>query len=172
ALDTAARVSATPPLSWGDGPKPRTNPMFPGPTVTVNDPWGSPRSGTAFVNAMALSKPGPCDYAPLPFPCTVINPKPGPDNPQGDALSGLDTCGLTRPMPEDTLVGGLLGPDYQLAQQRLLHSEVGGQVTDDVVSVYRNLPYDDTTHKRQLENDGRLTDFLRAPASANILIDP
>jgi hypothetical protein len=171
-LDTAARVSATPPLSWGDGPKPRTNPMFPGPTVTVNDPWGSPRSGTAFVNAMALSNPGQCDYAPLPFPCTVINPKPGPDNPHGDAASGLDTCGLTRPTPEDTLVGGLLGPDYQLAQQRFLHSEVGGQVTDDVVSVYRNLPYDGTTHKRQPENDGRLTDFMRALASASTLINP
>ena len=26
-LDTAARVNATPPISWGDGPRPRTKPV-------------------------------------------------------------------------------------------------------------------------------------------------
>src|SRR4029079_1265960 len=135
-LDTAARVSATPALSLGDGTKPRTDPTFPGPMVNVNDPWGSPRSGMAFVNAMALSTPGLCQYAPLPFPCIVINPKPGPDNPQGDARSSLDGCKVTLPPPPTMLEGGLLSPDYQLAPQRFLHSEVGGLTTDDIVSVY------------------------------------
>jgi hypothetical protein len=172
-LDTLARVSATPPLSWGNGEKPRTNPMFPGSMVTVNDPWGSPRSGTSFVNAMALSAPGQCQYAPLPFPCIVINPKPGPDNPRGDQLSGLDGCKFKLPTTRPSMLEGeLLSADYQLADQQFLHSEVGGQITDDVVSVYRNLPYDDTTNKRQEENDGRLTDFLRAVASASLPIDP
>ena len=48
---------------------------------TVNDPFGSPRSGTAFVNATALSTPGECEYEDLPFPSIVINPKPGSRQP-------------------------------------------------------------------------------------------
>jgi hypothetical protein len=170
-MDTLARVSATPGISWGAPPKPRTNPLFPGPAVTGNDPWGSPRSGMAWVNAIALSTPGQCQYAALPFPSIVINPRPGPDNPRYDELISMDTCGLAAPQPADQLEGGLLGPDYKLALPKLLHSDVvADPLAPDAVNVFRNLPYDGTTHMKEVENDGRLTDFLRAVARATIIV--
>ena len=58
-LDTAARLAATPGINWGSGVGPRA---APGTGFTVNDPFGSPRSGTAFVNAVALSTSGNCQY--------------------------------------------------------------------------------------------------------------
>jgi hypothetical protein len=176
-LDTAARVNATPGISWGDGPRPRT---APGSGITVNDPFGSPRSGTSFVNAIALSTPGKCEYEELPFPSIVVNPKPGSHHPNNDAFPNLDGCGLQEkdipvvddlPAPALPAVpkvpgGGLLSTDYRFADGRFLHSDltnaaVGDQ--GDVVHVYRRLPYP-TTPPTEKENDGRLSDFLRALA--------
>ena len=159
-LDTAARVGATPGINWGSGVGPRT---APGTGVTVNDPFGSPRSGTAFVNATALSTPGSCEYENLPFPCIVINPKVTPHNPRGDALSGLDGC-RPGPMGPPHPADGQLGPDYKVAPQSFLHSDVTDPMAEDVTKVYLHLPYDDMTNQQVPENDGRMTDFLRAVA--------
>ena len=46
----------TPGINWGSGVRARGPARGPG--FTVNDPFGSPRSGTAWVNATALSSPG------------------------------------------------------------------------------------------------------------------
>ena len=184
-LDTAARVNATPPISWGDGPRPRTKPvpgMF---TPTVNDPFGSPRSGMAWVNATALSALGKCQYEALPFPSIVINPKPGIVHPHGDEFSGLDHCGfpvdqvpvvqdLASPPALDNVPslpgGGLLSKDYLFAPGRFLHSDLTDAAKGDqgdVVHVYRRLPYPKTPPIEK-ENDGRLSDTLRAFA----VLDP
>jgi hypothetical protein len=162
-LDTAMRVGATPGINWGSGVGPRT---APGSGFTVNDPFGSPRSGTAFVNAVALSTPGNCQYEDLPFPCIVINPKVTPHNPRGDELSSSDACGAAFTADPTVPGGGLLGPDNKLAPQRFLHSDVTDPMAEDVAKVYLHLPYDDMTNQEVAENDGRLTDFLRALARA------
>jgi len=183
-LDTAARVNATPGISWGNGPRPRT---APGSGITVNDPFGSPRSGMAFVNATALSTPSQCQYAELPFPSIVVNPKPGSVHPHNDAFPGLDGCGLREddiPVVDDYPVppglpevpilpgGGLLSADYVFAPGGFLHSDLTDATRGDqgdVVHVYRRLPYPKTPPTEK-ENDGRLSDFLRAVARAVIPI--
>jgi hypothetical protein len=172
-LDTAARVGATLGINWGSGVGPRT---APGTGFTVNDPFGSPRSGMAWVNATALSTPGECEYGALPFPSIVINPNhmPRPDNPLGDAFTHLDGCGLAvtdapdLPAPAvpgvpDLPGGGLLSNEYKFAPPDFLHSDITGPLRDggDLLDVYRHLPYNSTSRKDK-ENDGRLSDVLRA----------
>ena len=183
-LDTAARVNATPPISWGDGPRPRTKPVPGGGfTPTVNDPFGSPRSGMAWVNATPLSTPGNCQYEALPFPSIVINPKPGIEHPHNPEFGGLDHCGFPVnqvPVVQDLASppaltdvpslpgGGLLSKDYLFAPGRFLHSDLTDATKGDqgdVVHVYRRLPYPKTPPIEK-ENDGRLSDFLRAVARA------
>ena len=179
-LDTLARVTAKPlqGIHWGlppgSGPRTIAGPGNPVP-VTVNDPFGHPRSGNAWVNAIALSKPGDCQYEDLPFPLIVINPKPGPDNPHGDERNGLDPHAPppapAAPPPGETPpdVAVLLGPDYLLAPSVFLYNATDPAA--DVVNAYLHLPYDDQLHNdglgphvKEPEKDGRLSDFLRALA--------
>jgi hypothetical protein len=160
--DTLNRVlsNAIPtPIDWGAG-APKSRPAPPGgvrPGQTVNDPWGSPRSGDAWVNAKALGTPGDCQYGSFPFPSIVVNPN------HGDLIN-YDHC--TAQPGQDTSVpgGGLLGPDYLFASEpRFLYSNpaVSGAPTDDMVDIYLQFPYSGPT---TAENDGRLSDFLRAIA--------
>jgi len=150
-MDTLGRVlAARPGINWGATPPDATQ-IPPGlrKKLTTNDPWGSPRSGNAWVNAAALGFPGECQYADFPFPSIVVNPNRG--EPMGQ-------CGVTtRPEATNAPGGGLLGPDYLFAPPRLLHSNPA----DDAVNVYLEFPYIGTT---TAENDGRLSNFLRALA--------
>jgi hypothetical protein len=162
-MDTLERRAATlPEINWGADQTHATQ-IPPGRTkATINDPWGSPRSGDAWVNAATLGSPGDCQYASFPFPSIVINPKPSADNPRGDELASLDRCGMT-PGPADSPVGGLLGPDYLLAPLGFLHSNAAdpNAPSEDRVNVYLHFRY---SGQRTPENDGRLSDFLRALA--------
>jgi triacylglycerol esterase/lipase EstA (alpha/beta hydrolase family) len=153
-MDTLGRVFATPQeINWG-AKRPNAKQIPPGlrETLTINDPWGNPRSGNAWVNAAALGSPGDCHYGRLAFPSIVVNPNRG---------GATDQCGVPRPEATDAPGGGLLGPDYLFAPPRFLHSDITDSNADDVVNVYLNLPYSGATMKTK-ENDGRLTDFLRA----------
>ena len=94
----------------------------------------------------------------------MINPKVTTNNPHGDNLSSLDGCHATFTPDENVPGGGLLGPDNKLAPQPFLHSDVKDSTAEDLAKVYLHLPYDDTTNTQVAENDGRLTDFLRANA--------
>jgi Zinc dependent phospholipase C len=158
-LDTLNRV-ANGSLNWGDTPPNQTQvPRGLRPGLSVNDPWGSPRSGDAWVNATALGSPGDCQYASFPFPSIVVNPN-------REALAELDQC----PHPAqaaDAPGGGLLGPDYLFAPPEFLHSNAAepGAPQDDMVNIYLHFPY---TGQTTAENDGRLSDFLRAMALAAI----
>jgi hypothetical protein len=60
-MDTLGRIAATPPeINWGADQAHATQ-IPPGRTkATINDPWASPRSGDAWVNAVALGAPGDC----------------------------------------------------------------------------------------------------------------
>ena len=160
-MDTLARVAASataiPPLiDWGDQPPDQTQ-IPPGlrKGLTVNDPWGSPRSGNAWVNATQLSTPGACDYASFPFPSIVVNPN------RGD-LVDLDPCDFGF-VAADVPGGGLLGPDYLFAPPAFLHRDDPNGALDDQVNIYLQFPYSGQT---TAENDGRLSDFLRAVAEA------
>ncbi|MGZ4665041.1 MAG: hypothetical protein ACXV5Q_08365 [Frankiaceae bacterium] len=114
-MDTLDRVSKPPGLGivWGSG-TPRTLPS--GDVITPTDPWGSPRSGNAWVNAARLGAHGDCQFAQLPFPSIVINPKT--DTPRGVELSSLDGCrAAPNADPRD--------PDYFFATNPLfLHSDL------------------------------------------------
>ena len=174
-FDTLARMQAwpKPQISWGQGSGPRTvaGPGNPVP-LTFNDPFGFPRSGNAWVNAIALSKPGDCQYEDLPFPSIVINPMmPRPGDPRGEPLDGLDRRDPppppAPPPPGTPAVTELLGPDYLLAPSAFRYNDPANPTADhaaDKVNVYLHLPYGGINTKQE-ENDGRLSDFLRALAS-------
>ena len=129
--------------------------------VDGSDPFGGmSRSGTAWVNAAALSTPGNCGFGDFLLPSFIVNPKPGAPKVSSDAdrCTGKDMPAVEKPG------GGLLGPDYLLAPDRFLHSDVTDTARqDDVVDIYLRLPYTGATTK---ENDGRLHDFLRAAAAS------
>jgi len=149
--DTLARRQTNPPMiDWGD-PQPPPGRKKP----TGNDPWGSPRSGNAWVNATALGTPGDCEYASFPFPSIVVNPN-------REDLKELDRCD-TEFQAADVPGGGLLGPDYLFAPPAFLHSNLADPKTpqDDRVNIYLHFPYSGQT---TAENDWRLSDFLRAVA--------
>jgi acetyl esterase/lipase len=141
-------------IDWGTNPPP---PVRNDLALAPNDPWGSPRSGHAWVNAVALNSVGDCQYGEVPFPAIVVNPNT-------DALRGLDACSseFTNPAPPSF---GLLTRDYCFAQYTSPHflftDPTNLSKTDDLVHVFRNLPYTGPTSP---ENDGRLADFLRALA--------
>lgn len=150
--DTLGRVPGS--IDWG-ADQPSKSQVPPGlrPGLSVNDPWGSPRSGNAWINATALSQPGDCQYASFPFPAIVVNPN------RGD-LAEMDVCGPVQRAEG----GGLLGPDYKFpVQPAYLHSDADDPDApqDDLPGVYLNFPYQGPT---TTENDGRLADFLRAMA--------
>ena len=155
-MDTLDRVLATHEINWGADP-PLATQIPPGlrKKLTVNDPFGSPRSGNAYVNAAALGSPGDCQYASFPFPTVVINPT-------GEYLASLDQCRISTG-PTDSPGGGLLGPDYLFAPPGYQHSNAAdpNAPADDQVNVYLHFPYTGAT---TTENDGRLSDFLRAVA--------
>lgn len=165
-LDTAGRIGGFPGINWGKNPGvapgspaekgPRTNPLLPA-TVRAGttDPFGAPRSGSAFVNAVALGDPGACTYDDGTFPSVVVNPKL--DGPGGDEPSSIDVCGA---LPTHWQFDNLLPPDYKLAPERFLFSATDPQA--DVVNVFWHLPYAGAT--TMPENDGRLSDLLRAAA--------
>ncbi|MGH8833680.1 MAG: zinc dependent phospholipase C family protein [Actinomycetes bacterium] len=150
-IDTLQRVLATPQgINWGADP-PEATQIPPGlrQKLTINDPWGSPRSGNAWVNAAALGSPSDCQYASFLFPSIVINPT-------GELA---EHCVETRPQEDvvGTPGGGLLSSDYLLAPPDYLHSNPA----DDLVNVYLTFPYAGPT---TAENDRRLSNFLRALA--------
>ena len=149
--DTLARVASTavpPPIDWGAmPPDPTQNPPGLRKGLTVNDPWGRPRSGTAWVNATALSTPGACQYASFPFPAIVVNPN-------REDLANLDLCA-------GPAGGALLGPDYLFAPPGFVNSDTSDPNAPDLVNIYLHFPY---TGPTTAENDGRLSDFLRALA--------
>lgn len=161
--DTLNRVQSNPPsnINWGsDTPDPTQNPPGLRPGLTVNDPWGSPRSGDAWVNAVALGTPGDCQYGMFPFPAIVIDPN-------RDDPANLDQCNETV-TATDTPGGGLLGPDYHFAPAVFLYSDRNDPKAPhvDLPSVYLHFPYTGST---TTENDGWLADFLRAVSGA---VDP
>jgi hypothetical protein len=161
--DTLTRVwsnAIPPPIDWG-ACKPDKAQIPPGlrKGLTVNDPWGSPRSGNAWVNATALGSPGDCQYASFPFPSIVVNPN-------REDLADLDQCSIEM-QAADSAGGGLLGPDYLLAPAGFLHSTPGAPDAphDDLVQVHEHFPYSGPNATPTVtENDGRLSDFLRAVA--------
>ena len=159
--DTLARVWSTAiptPIDWGaTPPDPTWVPPGLRKGLSVNDPWGRPRSGNAWVNATALGSPGDCQYGSFPFPAIVVDPN-------RQDLADLDPCGIQM-MAADTTGGGLLGPDYLFAPADFLHSDPSDPAApaDDMVSIYLRFPY---TGPTTAENDGRLSDFLRAVALA------
>jgi Zinc dependent phospholipase C len=130
------------PFPWnGCNPYPSEQPTVTRPRMTPTDPWGNPRSGSAWVNATALSQPGDCKYADFPFPAIVVDPN------RGD-LTQIDRC----PPLIRSAGGGLLGPDYKFAAETtFLHG--------DQLGAYLGFPYSGPTTP---EDDGRLADFLRA----------
>lgn len=159
--DTLARV-ADGSLNWGPPdtlPDPKQVPPGLRKKLTVNDPWRSPRSGDAWVNATSLGSPGNCQYASFPFPSIVVNPN-------RKDLAELDPCGLQM-QAADSPGGALLGPDYLFAPAQFLHSNSGDPNAphDDLVQVHEHFPYSGPNATPTVtENDGRLADFLRAAA--------
>ena len=145
-LDTLVRAAASGLGSlsnWGS----------PGPAQRVKDfnyqgvdLFGNPRSGTAFVNATALSTPGDCGYGDLPFPFFVIKPS---DSPYPEAC-GLDPTTMLNPKSP----GGRLPFDYQLATYQ--------QATSRFVEGAPSFIVTDPT--AGAEPEGRLIQFLRAQA--------
>jgi pimeloyl-ACP methyl ester carboxylesterase len=151
-----ASLSPIEEINWGDYQKPQATDPGLRPLLTTNDPWGSPRSGDAWVNATALSTPGKCEYFEFPFPTIVVNPNRA-------AISKTDICvaGTTNPDPPSN---NLLTNDYKFAQANspdLLSSDSADPTAPDIIQVYLNLPYEGQT---TAENDGRLIDLLRALA--------
>jgi alpha-beta hydrolase superfamily lysophospholipase len=145
-------------IDWGSYQQPNATDPGLRPGLTTNDPWGSPRSGDAWVNATALSSPGKCEYFEFPFPTIIVNPN-------ASSIGKLDICnaGTTNPASPSY---NLLTYDYKFAEtnlSELLHSDPANPQTpmDDIVGVYLSLPYQDSTTP---ENDGRLNDLLRAVA--------
>jgi Zinc dependent phospholipase C len=144
-------------IDWGSSPPKATDPGL-RPGLTTNDPWGSPRSGDAWVNATALSTPGNCQYFEFPFPTIIVNPNAA-------AVSKVDQCqaGITNPNPPSN---DLLTNDYKFALNQLphfLHSDPtdASSPNNDIVQVYLHLPF---ANQSSPENDGRLADVLRALA--------
>jgi Zinc dependent phospholipase C len=153
-----ASLSPIEEINWGDFNKPKATDPGLRAGLTTNDPWDSPRSGHAWVNATALSTPGKCEYFEFPFPTIIVNPN-------ASSISKLDLCtgGITNPASPSY---NLLTNDYKFAltnSPELLHSDPANlqAPTNDIVQAYLTLPYQGPTIP---ENDGRLNDLLRALA--------
>jgi hypothetical protein len=159
--DTLQRVRAGV-LNWGSqAPQPTDPGLRPG--LTTNDPWGSPRSGAAWINATALNAPGACGYFEFPFPSAIIDP----NSAEVEKLDDCNPVAVNQSPPSN----GLLSNDYKFAQTKFpkfLHSDPtdDGSPNNDVVQVHLRLPYwkEPTTTP---ENDGRLADLLRAMATTH-----
>jgi len=140
--DTISRagLSGLGALDWGT----QSPPPQQGFGLNGTDPFGNPRSGTAFVNASALSTPGVCDVAKIPFPLITIDP----------TQSTLDLCNIPPAAVNLSSPTGNLPFDYRFAPSLFLDG-VSTSVTD---------PNTNTT-----ESEGRLIPFLRSQAQ---LMDP
>ena len=129
-------------LDWGSPPPPR-------PGLDGTDPWGSKRMGDAWVNAIALGKPGLCQYADFPFPSVIVNPNMA-------RVMELDLCdkGTTIVDPKAP-THELLTHDYKFSEKFLSNS------ADDLVNVKVHLSDEMTVQ----EHDRRLNDPLRQLAA-------
>ena len=145
-------------IDWGDKPPgPNATGLRPG--LTINDPWGSPRMGDAWVNATAINQPGDCTYAGYPFPAIVVNGR----SPQ---LDQMDYCNEEEELNQDAPSYGLLTFDYNFAPDTYLYNNTpDNPAAPDMLQVHLHLPsVQDPNPPLVTENDRRLADFLRALA--------
>jgi hypothetical protein len=141
----SAALSTQPKLSWGlDPPPPRAG-------MASVDPFGKmPRSGQAFVNASPIGDAG---QAFPTFSWITVDPSVNDlIDPETPTLDDLDKCEVAVPVPP----AANLTADYRLAPMEFLQNDPNDSDFMDPD------PADAPPIK---ENDGRLSDFLRAHAN-------